>query len=280
MDISDYFSKIPQSVLVSGLDFDALKSFVENWSAHLLQTSIEGLKKHPDFYVVYPQNKMRQINVDALRELKKNVYTTSQQGGRKVFIIYEADRLNKPAANALLKTLEEPTDSSSIFLVTSSPYEVLPTLRSRCWWIQLNRTLAYVQDADLENWLSDLKVFLNHLITEHQPTSALEAYGLLYRMQNYITQKSNNVSLVDDESLSDEEKQAQVALAEKQIIQSVFRSIECVCGEIAKNCPEFCHNYPNVIQLLERCFSRTEVNFGAIPSLETFLLSFYHSNAI
>ena len=106
MGTADYFSKIPQSVLVSGSDLNTVSTFVENWSARLLQTDREALKKHPDFYAVYPQNKMRQISVDALRELKRNVYTTSQRGGRKVFVIYEADRLNAAAANAFMAVLK------------------------------------------------------------------------------------------------------------------------------------------------------------------------------
>ena len=262
-------------MLISGTSLDTLNAFVENWSARLLGTDIEGLKKHPDFYTVYPQNKMRQISVDALRELKRNVYTTSQRGGRKVFVIYEADRLNTPAANALLKTLEEPTDSSSVFLVTLKPYDVLPTLRSRCWWIQLNQNATEMHDEDLEGWLGDFKNFLMRLTVEKQAVSLMDAYGLLYRMQNYVSQKTARIGVQENENLSDEEQVAQTAQAEKQIIQNVFRSMELVCGEVAKNYPEFRKNYPNTIQLLERCFSRTEVNFGTIPTLETFFLSFY-----
>ena len=278
MDVANYFSKIPQSVLVSGMDLSTVSAFVENWSARLLQTDCEALKKHPDFYAVYPQNKMRQISVDALREMKRNVYTTSQCGGRKVFVIYEADRLNAPAANALLKTLEEPTDSSSVFLITLRPYDVLPTLRSRCWWIQLNRSAIEIHDTALEDWLADFKKFLVRLAVENQKVSVMEAYGLLYRMQNYVTQKSAHISVQEDESLAEEEQVAQTAQAEKQIIQGVFRSMELVCGEVAEKYPKFRQNYSNAIQLLERCFSRTEVNFGTIPALETFLLSFYNSN--
>ena len=105
----------------------------------------------------------------------------------------------------------------------------------------------------------------------------MEVYGLLYRMQNYVTQKSALVTVKDDETLAEEEQVAQTAQAEKQIIQEVFRSIELVCGDVAGKYPVFRKNYPNAIQLLERCFSRTEVNFGTTPALETFLLSFYNS---
>ena len=274
IDTEDFFSNIPQSVLIVGANVEMINNFVENWSARLLETDREGLKKHPDFYAIYPQGKMRKITVDALRELKRNVYTTSQRGGRKVFAIYEADRLNAPAANALLKTLEEPTESSSIFLVTRRPYELLPTLRSRCWWIHLHQESYEIHDPDLENWLDDLAEFLAHLAIKKNKSSVLEAYGLIYRIQNYITQKSTQLGVKGDETLTEEEQAAQTAQAEKQIIQDIFHSMEVVCSEVAENYPEFRRKFPDAIRLLERCFSRTEVNLGPLSAVEAFLLAF------
>ena len=276
---TSFFDEIPQSVLISSINLNQASGFVENWAARLLKTDREALKKHPDFYTVYPQNKMRQIGVNALREMKKNVYTTAQRGDRKVFVIYEADRLNAAASNALLKTLEEPTDSSSIFLVTLKPYDVLPTLRSRCWWIQLHSGYKEEEgDTELSNWVYALEDFWLRLVIEKQNVPVMEAYSLLYRLQDYVTRKTAQLNTHADETLSEEEQAAQTALAEKQIVENVFRAIEWLLGNLAENYPKFRRMYPATIQLLERCFSRTEVNFGIIPALETFLLSFYFHN--
>lgn len=273
MDTHLYFSKIPQSVLVFGNALENISNFVEIWAGKLLKTEVENVKKHPDFYAIYPANKMRQINVDALREFNRNVYTTSQQGGRKVFVIYEADRLNTAAANALLKTLEEPTDTSSIFLITTRPYDLLPTLRSRCWWIQIPPNGNKNYEENLRHWLLCFKEVVVEFLTTKKAISPLKIYGLLYQLQAYINQKIESIK-VEDDLLEEEAQIAQKSRLEKQIIQSVFKSIEDILSEIVKENTQAQIYYPNWIQTLERCFGKTEVNFGVIPALETFLLSF------
>jgi DNA polymerase-3 subunit delta' len=59
-------------------------------------------------------------------------YLRPMMGKRRVFIIDEAENLNDPSANSLLKVLEEPPRFSHVFLVTASPFLLLPTIRSRC----------------------------------------------------------------------------------------------------------------------------------------------------
>ena len=54
------------------------------------------------------------------------------EASSRVFIVDDADKLNDSAANALLKTLEEPPDTTYIILVTSYPDGLLPTILSRC----------------------------------------------------------------------------------------------------------------------------------------------------
>ncbi|HCA40005.1 MAG TPA: DNA polymerase III subunit delta', partial [Phycisphaerales bacterium] len=58
-------------------------------------------------------------------------YRTPSLAPAKVFIIDEAERLDLPGQNALLKTLEEPPPSTYLFLVTSRPERLLPTIWSR-----------------------------------------------------------------------------------------------------------------------------------------------------
>lgn len=276
MDTQAYLSKIPQSVLVSDATLVAAERFVVQWAANLLETPAERVEKHPDYHAVRPLNKMRQINVDALRDMNRNVYTSAQQQGRKVFVVYEADRLNLSAANALLKTLEEPTADSSIFLVTVRPYDVLPTLRSRCWWVQLNTTVAGPQDAFLQAWLEDLKVLLLQYLKTQSPLPPLKIYGLLYRLQGWLQEKSES-NVVAAENLSPEEQEAQKAREEKQQTQFVFQAMEQCLSDLLPQAAHFrpmSEWYPRCIADLERCFARTEVNLGTLPALEAFLLKF------
>lgn len=71
-------------------------------------------------------------SVDDIREIKVSVTTVASMGGAKrVFILDEAHMLSKAAANALLKTLEEPPDHVHFVLATTEPYKLLDTIRSR-----------------------------------------------------------------------------------------------------------------------------------------------------
>ena len=74
-----------------------------------------------------------QILVDQIRSLTSLVGLRPRQGRRRVFIVDPADRMNREAQNSLLKTLEEPPDHSTLFLVSSRPHLLLPTVRSRCF---------------------------------------------------------------------------------------------------------------------------------------------------
>ena len=67
-----------------------------------------------------------------MRRLIDDLQKTSNQGGHKVAIIYEAERMNKESANAFLKTLEEPPSDTILFLLTHRPYDLIDTIKSRC----------------------------------------------------------------------------------------------------------------------------------------------------
>ena len=86
---------------------------------------------HPDVRLEYPKGK-RSILIDQVRELKEWAFMTPMEGERKVAIIDDAHLMKTEAANALLKTLEEPPDGTLFILVTSEPSRLLPTIVSRC----------------------------------------------------------------------------------------------------------------------------------------------------
>lgn len=73
-----------------------------------------------------------QISVDSTRMLSESLLTTVTANGRKVVLIVAADTMNRNAANAMLKVLEEPTQSTQFILVSSYPYRLPATIHSRC----------------------------------------------------------------------------------------------------------------------------------------------------
>ena len=108
---------------------------------------------HPDVGMVIPYN--RNILVDSIRHLETEANFRPYEAASRFFIIDNADKMNDHASNALLKTLEEPPETSYIFLITSRPDSLLPTIRSRCQTIRF----APVATEEIEKFLIDEKAF-------------------------------------------------------------------------------------------------------------------------
>jgi len=111
------------------------------------------LSEHPDLGTVIPYN--RNILVDAIRDLEKEANFRPYEGSARVFIIDDADKMNDAATNALLKTLEEPSETIYLFLVSSRPDKLLPTIRSRCQVLRF----APVDTVEIERFLIDERAF-------------------------------------------------------------------------------------------------------------------------
>jgi DNA polymerase III subunit delta' len=93
-----------------------------------------GVRTHPDYFVVEPDRELAtpQIKIEQIRDIEHQIMYRPLAGDRKVCMIDDADRLTIGAANALLKTLEEPPDHSLFLLITSRPASLPATIRSRC----------------------------------------------------------------------------------------------------------------------------------------------------
>jgi DNA polymerase-3 subunit delta' len=88
--------------------------------------------QHPDVLRVVPTEESKQLRIEQVRELAQELSLTSHQGGYKVGILSPADSMNRFAANALLKTLEEPPPHTLLILVASQPSRLPATILSRC----------------------------------------------------------------------------------------------------------------------------------------------------
>lgn len=86
---------------------------------------------HPDLQVLGEQNE-KSLGVDLIRDLIGKLNGSAQLGGAKVMIMVRAERMTESAANALLKTLEEPAGRSHLILLSDQPNRLLPTILSRC----------------------------------------------------------------------------------------------------------------------------------------------------
>jgi DNA polymerase III subunit delta' len=89
-------------------------------------------QQHPDLNLVRPAEDSQQIRIEQVRDLTAELALTSHAGGYKVAVIAPAEALNRFAANALLKTLEEPAPRTLLVLVSCQPSRLPATVLSRC----------------------------------------------------------------------------------------------------------------------------------------------------
>jgi len=109
---------------------------------------------YPDVGMVVPPKRV--LLVKQMRQIEREANFRPFEGKARFFLIDDADKLNPPSANALLKVLEEPPPTSHIVLITSRPAMLLETIRSRCQMIRFSPlTATEIQTYLLQNKLSD-----------------------------------------------------------------------------------------------------------------------------
>ena len=114
---------------------------------------IDG-ETHGDVHWVRPESRSRIVSVDQMRELMHAIQLKSGEAEFKVAVIVAADRLNPQAANAFLKTLEEPPPKSVLILLTTEPGRILETIISRCLRLNFGGEGTRRWDDATQNWLN------------------------------------------------------------------------------------------------------------------------------
>ncbi|MCF6262532.1 MAG: DNA polymerase III subunit delta' [Xanthomonadales bacterium] len=87
---------------------------------------------HPDVFILEPEEDSKVIKIDQIREFVHKITLTASMASCKVALVRPAEAMNRAAANALLKTLEEPAGEAYIILSSTEPARLLATIRSRC----------------------------------------------------------------------------------------------------------------------------------------------------
>mgnify|MGYP003335969273 CR=1 FL=1 len=124
--------RLAHAHLLTGAPPKELETLGRGLAANLLDADPEG---HPDFYLLRPESKSRRVSIAQVRQLEHSLSRKPHRAPLKVALILEAERMCIPpaeAANAFLKTLEEPPDHSLLILTSDRPEGLLPTVRSRC----------------------------------------------------------------------------------------------------------------------------------------------------
>jgi DNA polymerase-3 subunit delta' len=156
--------------------------------------------KAREIFVARPESRSRRIVISQIRELEHALQMRASNGQRKVAIISEADRLQPQAANAFLKTLEEPPKDSLLLLLSALPEALPDTILSRCIQIPL------APNGEHKNKLEDEKlVNLLQQAAREQSATVQDAYRLAQGFQRLLRLSREQIKAETDEALKGEE---------------------------------------------------------------------------
>lgn len=125
--------RLPHAMLLVGTPGAGRNQLARDIAAMVNNIPTEDVAHHPDIYILEPESKSRRIRTEIFREFCQSFFVTGLRPNTiKTGIIFEADRLQIQAANAFLKTLEEPPPQCLFILVTSNPSLLPVTIVSRC----------------------------------------------------------------------------------------------------------------------------------------------------
>jgi DNA polymerase-3 subunit delta' len=156
--------------------------------------------KAREIFVAQPESKSRRIVIEQIRNLEHALQMRASNGRRKVAIISDADRLQPQAANAFLKTLEEPPKDSLLLLLSALPEALPDTILSRCIAIPLAPNDERKNKLEEENLVN----LLQQSATE-QSWSIQYAYRLAQGFQRLLREIREQIKAETNEALQREE---------------------------------------------------------------------------
>ena len=283
--------RLSHSLLLHGDDPDTLVAVALAIADRLL--NVKGASanfppdQHPDCFMLRPAGKMRQISADATRELINKVQVTPAVAPRKVAILHEVDRMNAAAANIFLKTLEEPPANTTLLLLTTRPYALLPTIRSRVLHFRFPSAATALAADGWAAWLADYQAWLARLGEGVSGKAAVAdqiftLYGLVARFSAVLDFATGEIWKQQKEKLPpDLEDDEQVAIetgianglrsrlfAEIESATRTFALPRLAAGDEATR-----RAFTAAISKLEHNAGLLRVNLNEAAALEDFLLT-------
>ena len=134
--------RMPHAILLTGTQAAGTHRLVLALAGELNGAAAESVEtlRHPMCRVLRPSSKTRRILIEDVRGTEPFLALKAEEGATKLVVMLDADRMMEEAANAFLKTLEEPPPQTLIILVTEQPSRLLTTILSRCVRLNLRET--------------------------------------------------------------------------------------------------------------------------------------------
>lgn len=292
--------RLSHSLLITGDEYETLEAVALAIADKLLYPAGAAASPrfhphaHPDAFALRPAGKMRQIKAGksaddpgTMREFIRKIAVSASVGDQKVGLVHEADRMNHATANIFLKTLEEPPAHTTLLVLTTRPYALLPTIRSRCLNFRFpSAEVGFLPDG-WSAWIRDYKVWLARLsagITDRAAVAnaIFGAYGLTARFGVILEAavddawKAQKQSLPAD--LEDDERVAIETGLANGLRLKLFAGVEHATRDfalerISTGDESFRRAFILAVEKLEASVGLLRVNLNAQAALESFLLA-------
>jgi len=175
--------RLPHALLITGTPGSGRRQLAWEIAGMVNETSAREAETHPDVRKLEPESKSRRILVEPFHEFCGFFFSTSfRPGAVKTGIVFDADRLHINAANAFLKTLEEPPANCLFILVTSNPGLLPATILSRCAHFPVRSNESASDDAAA----ADIAAATGELLSAGKNRSASAALRLARKLQSAL----------------------------------------------------------------------------------------------
>ncbi|MCF6225031.1 MAG: DNA polymerase III subunit delta' [Xanthomonadales bacterium] len=182
---------LPHAILLSSQPHAGIEKLAERLAVRLICTELNDDSacgecrncklfaggSHPDVFILEPEEDSKVIKIDQIREFVHKITLTASMASCKIALVRPAEAMNQAAANALLKTLEEPAGDAYIILSSTEPARLLATIRSRCQ----QYAVETAANTLVEDWLTQ-----SGNQTEKVRTAILAARGLPLLAAEYL----------------------------------------------------------------------------------------------
>ncbi|MDR2629048.1 MAG: hypothetical protein LBC30_03615 [Puniceicoccales bacterium] len=258
---------LPNSNLLVCKDIEVCNGVAMLFAAKILQR--ENPTTCVDFLQVRPVGAMMQISVDQIRELRSTIYLSPKVCEKKFVVIYDAGKMHGTAANAFLKTLEEPLEDTIIFLTTSRLHAILPTIVGRCSVTRLSSDGELFENKEMQIWLASYAAWLSSLFDtncEKKNNAIMQMYLLLTQLEILLA------NLLEEPAAND----STVEQVNKQGIYGLLLAqIENETANFFRNRLEHVKIFPKIIQNLEGKAYLIALNVNFMSCVETFLIEIF-----
>ncbi|MCC5022629.1 MAG: DNA polymerase III subunit gamma/tau [Candidatus Synoicihabitans palmerolidicus] len=292
--------RLSHSLLITGDEYETLVAVSQSIADRLLYPGKVELAhrfsadEHPDCFSLRPAGKMRQIKAGksaedsgTMREFIRKIAVSASSGDHKVGIVHEADRMHVTTANIFLKTLEEPPANTTLLVLTTRPYSLLPTIRSRCLNFRFpSASVGYLPDG-WRAWIEDYQAWLGRLSAgvgdrKAAADAIFAAYGLTSRFGLILNAaiseawKAHKQNLPSD--LGDDERVAIETGLANGLRLKLFAGIEHATRDfafdrISTGDESYRRAFTGAVEKLEYAVGLLRVNLNAQTALESFLLA-------